>query len=54
MFLQKFMKDDLYSPMGPVLFAGVMAFYVASSFSALLGMVRNIPPRRPTCMEALP
>eukprot|EP00903_Cladosiphon_okamuranus_P016544 g15262.t1 len=37
-FLQSFMKDELYSPMGPVLFAGVMAFYVASSFSALLGM----------------
>ncbi|CAM9992591.1 unnamed protein product, partial [Ectocarpus sp. 13 AM-2016] len=37
-FLQKFMKEDLYSPMGPVFFAGVMAYYVASSFAALLGM----------------
>ncbi|CAN0492060.1 unnamed protein product, partial [Laminaria digitata] len=36
--LQHFMKDDLYSPMGPVLFAGVMAYYVASSFADLLGM----------------
>lgn len=40
MFLQNFMKDDLYSPLGPVFFAGVMAYYVASSFAALLGMVR--------------
>lgn len=38
-FLQNFMKEDLYSPMGPVFFAGVMAYYVASSFAALLGMV---------------
>ncbi|CAM9571680.1 unnamed protein product [Ectocarpus sp. 6 AP-2014] len=38
LFLQNFMKDDLYSPMGPVFFAGVMAYYVASSFAALLGM----------------
>lgn len=40
-FLQSFMKDELYSPLGPVLFAGVMAYYVASSFAALLGMVRK-------------
>lgn len=39
LFLQNFMKDDLYSPMGPVLFAGVMAYFVASSFAALLDMV---------------
>ncbi|CAM9409984.1 unnamed protein product [Scytosiphon promiscuus] len=38
MFLQNFMKDELYSPLGPVLFAGVMAYFVASSFAALLGM----------------
>lgn len=38
-FLQQFMEDDLYSPLGPVFFAGVMAYYVASSFAALLGMV---------------
>ena len=51
-FLQNFMKDELYSPMGPVLFAGVMAYYVASSFSALLGMVRrnkkDVPEDRTT------
>lgn len=35
------MKDDLYSPLGPVFFAGVMAYFVASSFAALLGMVRT-------------
>lgn len=41
LFLQVNMKDDLYSPMGPVLFAGVMAYYVASAFAGLLGMVRG-------------
>lgn len=41
LFLQNFMDDELYSPMGPVLFAGVMAYYVASSFAGLLGMVRK-------------
>lgn len=46
-FLQSFMKDELYSPLGPVFFAGVMAYYVASSFAALLGMVRRVErPKR--------
>lgn len=39
-FLEEFMKDDLYSPMGPVLFAGVMAYLVADTFAGLLGMVK--------------
>lgn len=39
LLLQEFMSDELYSPVGPIVFAGVMAYYVASSFAGLLGMV---------------
>lgn len=38
-FLEEYMKDELYSPMGPVLFVGVMAYLVADTFAGLLGMV---------------
>lgn len=39
LYLQEYYEDELYSPIAPVLFAGVLAFYVASSFAGLLGMV---------------
>ena len=48
-FLLNFMEDELYSPVGPVLFVGVMAFFVADSFVGLLGMASiSSPPPVPS------
>ncbi|CAN0423665.1 unnamed protein product [Ascophyllum nodosum] len=52
-FLLNFMEDELYSPVGPVLFVGVMAFFVADSFVGLLGMasISSPPPTTLTILQ---
>ncbi|CAM9251312.1 unnamed protein product, partial [Choristocarpus tenellus] len=39
--LEANMSEELYSPIGPVIFAGIIAYAIASTFSTLVDMVRE-------------